>query len=158
MQAIEEKTNETRLILSSDIHVLKSIKNHYNTLWDSEDFPTRLKQESKAGFQRFHSRLDATVESLQMQLTRVECMLRLLGDRISLVYALTAAGNSSADFRQLNDMFTYRNIQASQNSAKEMEDLKAITYKIALRTETETVAMKLITLVTLLFCQQLSFR
>lgn len=48
-------------------------------------------------------------------------------------------------------MFAYRNIQASQASAKEMEDMTAVTYRIALKTEKETVAMKIVTLVTLLF-------
>ena len=65
---------------------------------------------------------------------------------------------SIADKGQINDVFTYQNIQESRRQASKaqvyaqnMEDLTAVTYEIAQKTQRETVAMKIITLVTLFF-------
>ena len=52
---------------------------------------------------------------------------------------------------QLKDLLTQRHVEVSEDSTKEMEAMTAVTYRIALKTEKETVAMKIITLVTLLF-------
>ncbi|KAI9671709.1 MAG: hypothetical protein M1831_003237 [Alyxoria varia] len=135
MAFIETNVNQAHLELAADIEVLLSIKKHYSELWGCESLPKHLQDNCKTGFRRFQSRLDSTVESLKMHRSRMDSILQLIADRKSL----------------LNDMFSYLSIQNSQTSAKEMEDMTALTLRIAIKTEKETVAMKLITLVTLLF-------
>lgn len=85
MQYIKENANEARLVLSSDIDVLKSLGSHYRNLWDGEDFSLHVKSNCKAGFKKFQAHVDATIESLRMSLSRTENLLQLLDERKTLV-------------------------------------------------------------------------
>jgi len=142
IQFIEEKANETLLVLKVNANVLMVLKQHYRTFFDSDDCPDALKTNCKLDVSRFERRVESVVNDLHMQQSRLETLLRLLADRKTLTYGI----------------LDYRNIQANkhlaqkaQNSADKMELLTEEMHEIAKKTEQETVSMRIITLVTLFF-------
>lgn len=84
-QFIEEKANETLLVLKTNINVLAELKDYYNSVMQSEDCPQEMREQCKAGFIRFDSRVGSVQHDLRMQQSRLEALLRLLADRKTLV-------------------------------------------------------------------------
>jgi hypothetical protein len=85
VQFIEEKMNEVLLVLDSNKHVLTEIRDYYHSVVGSEDWPEGLAKTCKVDFLRFSKRIASTIAELRMHHSRAETMLRLLGERKSLV-------------------------------------------------------------------------
>lgn len=82
------------------------------------------------------------ISDLQMQESRLETLLRLLADRKALLYGILDYQNMLAN-KYLSEK--------SGVSAVKMENMTRQMHKIAVKTEQETVSMRIITLVTLFF-------
>ena len=153
MQFIEENANTAKLVLSSNLEVLRAIKDHVNSIWDARAFPQQAKRNCENRHHNFNGLLDNTMRCMSMQLTRVDAILNLLAGRRSLVcagYRRSATPWTNQDVQQ-NDMITYCSIRASLTSSKEIEDMTAVSFRIAAKTENKTVTMKLLAVVTLFF-------
>lgn len=86
IQFIEEKANETLLVLKANTNVIAELKEHYLSLLDPEVGPSSDWQGRwKVHISRFERRVAAVENDLQMQQSRAETLLRLLADRKSLV-------------------------------------------------------------------------
>lgn len=85
VQAIEEKANEVFLNLESNIKIVTSIRNHYDTIIKSQDCPVDLVSGSKAAYAHFQKRIDNILGDLEIQLTSAKVLLRLVQNRESLV-------------------------------------------------------------------------
>jgi hypothetical protein len=85
IQFIEEKANETLLVLKTNANVLAELRDYYSSMMKSEDCPQDLRQQCKGSFARFESRVGSVQHDLLMQQSRLETLLRLLGDRKTLV-------------------------------------------------------------------------
>jgi hypothetical protein len=85
IQFIEEKANEALLVLKTNTTVLTELRDYYNSAMQSEDWPQDLRQHCNGNFARFGSRVGSVQHDLQMQLSRLEALLRLLADRKTLV-------------------------------------------------------------------------
>ncbi|OCL06941.1 hypothetical protein AOQ84DRAFT_342611 [Glonium stellatum] len=127
-QHIEEKVNETLLILRMNTKILKELKEYYSSLLGSQHSSEYLNEDYEGDISRFENRVSSVISDLQMQESRLETLLRLLADRKALYLS-----------------------EKSGVSAVKMENMTRQMHKIAVKTEQETVSMRIITLVTLFF-------
>lgn len=82
---IEEKANETLLVLKTNINVLTELRKHYRFIADSEYFSQELKLKCKGELSRFDKRIAVVANDHRMQQSKVETLVRLLDARKSLV-------------------------------------------------------------------------
>lgn len=82
LQFLEEKANETHLVLEANINVLTELEHHYRSTAESQDWPQKLKSRDVL---RFEKRVASIITELRMQRTRTENLLRSLANRKSLV-------------------------------------------------------------------------
>ena len=100
IQFIQEKVNETMLILKLNVDVLTELRQHYRSISESDAWPRELNLKCKREVIRFEKRVLAVENDLRMQQSRAEMLLRLLADRKSLVcHASSGVGYTSADIR-----------------------------------------------------------
>ena len=156
---LEEKANETLLILKANSSVLTELKHHYSNTADSEDWPQDLKSNCRGDILRFERRVASVQNDLWMQQSRTETLLRLLANRKSLVIVRPLHGaQTTANKTQLFGMLKHHNLEASKELAREAQQsadkMEAITLdmnNIAQKTKQETISMRIITFVTLFF-------
>lgn len=162
IQHIEEKANEAMLVLKINREVIEELITHYSTTLDSEYCPKPLSDNCKLNFAAFSKRIRSLQNDLRVQQSKIESLLRLLADRKNLVsgYGLQKCGNVSAvlNFEQQNGILEYQTMETSkllaersQVSAQNMEELTRNMEELARETKEETVSMRIITLVTLIF-------
>ena len=170
---LEEKANETLLVLKTNMNVLTEMRQHYQYLVGCEDWPQDLQAGCKGDVFRFGKRITVVESDHKMQQWRVESLLRLIADRKSLVTTINPiCEQSAADTLQLYGILQYRNMESSnflaikaqlstrnmenmtkdtQRSTVNMEESTKAMHIIAQKTKQETVSMRIITLVTLFF-------
>lgn len=85
IQFIQEKVNETLLVLKVNVNVLTELRQHYRSICESDGWPRELALKCKGDIFRFEKRVIAVEKDLQMQQSRTETLLSLLADRKSLV-------------------------------------------------------------------------
>jgi hypothetical protein len=85
VQDLEEKTNGTLLVLESNINILSEVKQYYESIIGSEDFPKTIKLACARDITKFTRTTDGIINDLRMQSSRTKMLLRLLTDRKSLV-------------------------------------------------------------------------
>lgn len=142
LQFDEEKANEALLILRMNANILLELIEYYQSLSSSEDFPDDLRKNCKGDVTRFQRRVAGVISDLRMQQSRIEMLLQLAADRKSLLYSI---------FEHRN-METNKDLaQKAQMSAEKMEALTEQMNDIAIKTERETVSMRIVTIVTLFF-------
>jgi hypothetical protein len=81
---IEEKANETLLVLKTNINVLTELREHYRFIVDSEYFPQELNSKCKGDVLRFDKRIAVVANDHRMYQSRVETLVRLLDARKNL--------------------------------------------------------------------------
>lgn len=142
VQLLEDKANEVFMILCSNIKVLGELKDHYQSVVESEYLPTELVLDRRPDIEKFQKRVTSVMDDLEMQKARTKALLRLLADRKSLLHGI----------------LEYQNIEASkllavkaQESTENMEFMTKDMHILARKTTRETVSMRIITLVTLFF-------
>ena len=82
---IQEKVNESLLILKLNVDRLAELRQHYCSICESGAWSHELKLKCKGDIHRFEKRVIAVEKDLRMQQSRTETLLRLLADRKSLV-------------------------------------------------------------------------
>ncbi|KAF7512558.1 hypothetical protein GJ744_000819 [Endocarpon pusillum] len=142
IEFIEEQTNETLLVLKTNVNVMIELKEHYAWVMKSDGCPQNLKEKCRDRFARFESRVASLQHDLQMERSRIETLLRLLADRKTLLYGIL-------QFRSMEASKMLA--EKAQHSAAKMEIMTQNMHEIAFRTKQETYSMKVITLVTLFF-------
>jgi len=85
VQFFEEKANEILLVLEANINVISELKEHYQEVVASEDFPYVLRQECAGDIKRFQQGIASTVSDLRMHYSRTKTLLQTLTDRKGLV-------------------------------------------------------------------------
>ena len=142
IEMMEERANETLLILKTNIIVQEELKHYYSSLARTNDFPQEIKQSCGSDLTDFCKRIKSLQNDFRMQQARLETLLRLLADRKRLLFGI----------------LDYRSMQASkalaekgQKSAESMESMTLLMQEIAVQSKKETVRTNTIALVTLLF-------
>lgn len=85
IQHIEEKANETTLILKLNINVISRLKQYYRSIIESNEIPANISQKCVRDMIRFERNIEGIVSDILSQILRVEALLRRLVDRKALV-------------------------------------------------------------------------
>ena len=149
---VAEKANDAILVLNQNIIILAQLRQYYRSLSKRKDFPKDLAESCKDAIDDFELRIDGLENDMQMQILRLETLVRLLEDRKTLVKKMMQL-KQSAKLRkyQFHSILDYQNTQINKFSTKSMVTMTEDMNDIARKTKIETVSMKVITLVTLFF-------
>ena len=75
--------------MKQNVIVLAQLKQNYVSISKREDFPEDLADSSKDAVDGFKFRVEGLENDMQVQILRLETLLRLLEDRKSLVKQIT---------------------------------------------------------------------
>lgn len=103
-QDIEEKANETALVIRLNLNVILQVRKYYRGIIQSQDFPVALAQKCNEETTRFELRVDGITDDMELQILRVEALLQLLAERKTLVSTTTS---SSEDCLHVRDAVPY---------------------------------------------------
>ena len=152
IQHIEEKANEALLILRLNISIIRQLKQYYDTITKSKLFPQEIARLCQSDLEQFELRINEIINDFQMQLLRLDTLLRLLGDRKTLVsHVIRSTQDAMLKHNQLHSILEYQNTEINKLSTKNMMSMTEDMNDIARKTKIETVSMKVITVVTLFF-------
>ena len=153
IQYIEEKSHEALLILKMNINIIRQLKQYYDTITKAGHFPREISQPCESDLEQFELRINGILNDLQMQILRLETLLRLLGDRKTLVsQIIQSVQNAKLNHDpQLHSILEFQNTESNKQSTKSMMSMTEDMNDIARKTKIETVSMKVITVVTLFF-------
>jgi hypothetical protein len=158
VQSLEEKANETILVLASNVDTLSKVKDYFRETFACEEFPLILKSACTRDLAKFEKTVGSIISDLQMQESRTKMLLRLLTDRKSLVSPEFYGLHFLLTSIKLYGILDYRNMESNklfaskaQLSTENMEVMTREMHEIAQKTKQETVSMRIITLVTLFF-------
>ena len=152
IQQLEEKVHKILLTLRLNVSIIQQIRQYYDTVTKSRHFPQHALHLCRDEFNQFELRINGIVSSLQMQILRLETLLRLLGDRKNLVSQIIhSLHDARLNHDQLGSILEYQNTETNKESTKGMVTMTKDMNEIARQTKIETVSMKVITVVTLFF-------
>ena len=152
IQQIEEKAHAAVLVLKLNIGIIHQLKEYYETVTQLNSFPQEVIRLCRDDIQQFQMRIDGILNSLQTQILRLETLLRLAGDRKSLVsQTVDLVQNAGLNHDQLHSILEYQNTETNKHSTRNMILMTDDMNDIARKTKIETVSMKVITVVTLFF-------
>ncbi|KAL8726825.1 MAG: hypothetical protein Q9166_006441 [cf. Caloplaca sp. 2 TL-2023] len=143
VQSLEESANATVLVLKSNQNICEQIRTFYRSLLDNHELSgTGIEQSCQKDIVRFERSIFGAASQMNAQVLRVEALLRLIANRKNLLYGLLEFQNTKSNRLLASE---------SQKSTRKMEIMTNEMSEIARKTKTETVSMKIITLVTLFF-------
>ncbi|KAL8831871.1 MAG: hypothetical protein Q9191_000623 [Dirinaria sp. TL-2023a] len=152
VQHIEEKAHEALLAMRLNTGVIRQLKEHYNTIVKLRRFPQDIHQLCQDDLEQFELRINDILGGLEMQIIRLESLIRLLQDRKTLVTSIVQSmQNARLRHDQLQSILEYYNTEYNKQSTKNMMSMTDDMNDIARKTKIETVSMKVITVVTLFF-------
>ena len=85
IQYIQEKVNESLLLLKSNLQILTSLKQFYISLMKAEDLPEALRENCQEVLAVFDERVAMVERELSMHVARVETLLQMIEARKNLV-------------------------------------------------------------------------
>ncbi|KAL9632499.1 MAG: hypothetical protein Q9164_005280 [Protoblastenia rupestris] len=142
IQDIEERACEAVLVLKLNQSVIRQLADFYRSIFDNKELPEVIIKNCRVAMVRFDRRVHGLEKDMNSQTLRIETLMRLIGDRKTLLYGLLDFQNTQASKTLALQ---------SRKSTKNMEVMTTDMSEIARKTKTETVSMKIITLVTLFF-------
>ena len=117
VQDLEERANETVLILKLNLNVISQLTNHYKSLLESNELPQMISRGCLGDMVRFNRRIDGITKDIELQILRVESLLRLLADRKTLVSASTPSCTTMAELTRYHS-FTESSTSRRHKQAK----------------------------------------
>jgi hypothetical protein len=85
VQGLEEKSNETLLVLKMNVNTLDALQEHYRVVTQEDGWLDELTETAHNRILRFRQTVVATINDLKMQQSRLETLIRTLSDRKALV-------------------------------------------------------------------------
>jgi len=85
IQDLEEKANETLLVMNSNISIMEDIRNYYISLLENHDFPTPLQTDAKHTVNRFAGGVKSVIHDLELQKARLQTLSTMIADRKAMV-------------------------------------------------------------------------
>lgn len=147
-----EKANEATLVLKHNVSVLGQLQNFYKCLPRRKNFPKELVDSIEDAIDDFKDRVEVINHDMEIQLFRLETLIRLLEGRQTLVkQCLDPRRSCKLTIHQLHSILDFQNTSANKYSEKSMYTMTEDMNDIARKTKVETVSMKVITLVTMFF-------
>lgn len=159
---IEEQINEALLVVRADGDVLVELGLFYAEIADRTQQEKRPEDQRLADIEAFSRELRQRQSQLTMQKHRLEALFGLVQGRKSLVSDTSNDQSSMSDClindSQLRSTLQHRSIlmnfvlaSEAQTSAKHVERMTKQMHGIARSTKVETVSMRIITFVTLVY-------
>ncbi|KAL6717941.1 hypothetical protein ACLMJK_004026 [Lecanora helva] len=139
---LHDKAKEAILILQLNVKIMTQLVEFYRTTLRLEKFPKDLVQNSAEGFDFFQTRMEELKDDLCTYILKLETLVDYNNGCEMLLRGLLDFQN-----KEYNELVTNQ----SNVSTLNMENMATEMNEIALKTKTETVSMKVITLVTLFF-------
>ncbi|KAF4900346.1 hypothetical protein CGCF415_v010125 [Colletotrichum fructicola] len=128
MQRWEEKANENIMVMESNVKIMTLLQRFYKELVNDEDFPRNQRRPGRQAVKNFAFQLDEIICDTRMQIDRGKILVKILADRKAVL------------------------IQHLQTqTALAAEKLAASMYEQANRSAIETIAVRIVTIVTLIY-------
>ena len=158
IEDLEEKANETVLVMRLNLNVMQQLGDHYANTIRSQESLKSFKKDCNYDMDCFRRRIHEIDCDINLQILRVDALLRKLSDRRTLVSTPRDLYRKTLQKWQLYGFLDYQNTQINkqvaldtQTSNRNVEQMTSYMGRLARKTKTETVSMKIITLVTLFF-------
>ncbi|KAI9709969.1 MAG: hypothetical protein M1820_003047 [Bogoriella megaspora] len=149
IQSTEDKVSETLLILQANECVVSELQHFYESLLKDSDESEFIGNRCAAAIQQLSQVANDAANELRMQQTRVNTLLRLFSARKSHMYGMLDYRNMEAS--KLLAMKAQISTEKMEGMTEDMHKMTKDMHIIAGKTERETVSMRIVTLVTLLF-------
>lgn len=85
IQNLQEKANETTLILTMNIKIIQKLRQQYRDLASLEHWPEKFEERTYKATERFQRAASEVISDMEMQRSRLENLGRILADRKALV-------------------------------------------------------------------------
>jgi Mg2+ and Co2+ transporter CorA len=121
LQHWQDKANEAVMVLEANAKILRTLRKFYSSLVAQKDFPDTLRRSCGDDLAAFFSQLDEITAEFDMQLARAKLLVNIISDRKQLV------------------------LQHLQSQVSDR------TEKLNRNLERETVVMRIITILTLIY-------
>ncbi|KAI0206605.1 hypothetical protein F4808DRAFT_404691 [Astrocystis sublimbata] len=128
VQEYEEKVNEAVMVMESNIKILESLLSSYTALVEDPDFPSAEVSGCRKALKKFSARLSEFIYDLETQAERGRALSKIAKDRKDIVLQ-----------------------QAQMHNAARQERLADSMWEFAERGQKEAIAMRTITIITLLY-------
>ncbi|KAK1528149.1 hypothetical protein CPAR01_12707 [Colletotrichum paranaense] len=128
VQEWEDKTNETIMVMGSNADILTLLRKFYKELVEDQNFPSGELKACKQAVKDFAFQLDEIIYDTQMQISRAKVLVKIVADRKAI-------------------LIQHLQTQAALVASK----LTASMYDQADRSAMEAVAMRIVTVVTLIY-------
>ncbi|KAI8624161.1 hypothetical protein F5Y19DRAFT_337129 [Xylariaceae sp. FL1651] len=128
VQEYEDKINEAVMVMESNIKIMTSLLSSYKTLVEDPEFPSSDADACRKALKRFTTQMDEFIYDLQTQVERGKILSRITSDRKNIVLQ-----------------------QAQMHTAARQERLTDSMWHFAERGQKEAIAMRTITIITLLY-------
>ncbi|KAF5511302.1 hypothetical protein CGCS363_v002438 [Colletotrichum siamense] len=128
VQRWEEKTNDTIMAMESNANIMKLLQRFYRDLVKDDDFPSKARRLCQQAAKSFCLQLDELICETQMQISRAKVLIRTVADRKTI-------------------LIQHLQTQSALISSK----LTASMYDQADRSAVEAIAVRIVTIVTLIY-------
>ncbi|KXH29940.1 hypothetical protein CSIM01_13816 [Colletotrichum simmondsii] len=128
VQEWEDKTNETIMVMGSNSDILTLLRKFYKELVEDQNFPSSELTACKQAVNDFAFQLDEIIYDTQMQISRAKVLVKIVADRKAI-------------------LIQHLQTQAALVASK----LTASMYDQADRSAMEAIAMRIVTVVTLVY-------
>jgi hypothetical protein len=123
-QHIGERVDETYLALKMNVNILSELRQYYRSMAKLKEFPNGLKHDCKTNISHFESRVSSVISDLKIQQSRLEALLRLLGDRKTLVGHIACNalmhGTNSGLGNQLYGILNFQNMETNKRLTQKL--------------------------------------
>uniref|UniRef100_L2FL98 CorA-like transporter domain-containing protein n=1 Tax=Colletotrichum fructicola (strain Nara gc5) TaxID=1213859 RepID=L2FL98_COLFN len=136
MQRWEEKANENIMVMESNVKIMTLLQRFYKELVNDEDFPRNQRRPGRQAVKNFAFQLDEIICDTRMQIDRGKILVKILADRKAVL-----------TFNSTNKLIQHLQTQ----TALAAEKLAASMYEQANRSAIETIAVRIVTIVTLIY-------
>src|SRR5438034_1479374 len=85
VQKVEDKTNETIMVLESNAEIMTLLKKFYLDIVEDEDFPDKERKACRHAVKNFVPQLDELIYDTKMQIRRAQVLVKIVADRKTIV-------------------------------------------------------------------------
>lgn len=85
IQHLEEKANESLLVIKMNVNILKELSEYYTDLRHCDIWPANFKDETVEVLSQFQRSVSSAISDFKMQQSRLTTLIRMLGNRKDLV-------------------------------------------------------------------------
>ncbi|KAK1689034.1 hypothetical protein BDP55DRAFT_426919 [Colletotrichum godetiae] len=128
VQKWEDKTNETVMIMASNVSILKLLREFYKGLVRDDDFPNRERWACQQEVSNYALQVDEVIDEAEMLVSRAKVLVKVIANRKASLMQHLQGQTAEVAYKLNTRMFE----QANQSA-------------------TEAVAMRIITVVTLIY-------